>query len=240
MTRVLVARSKLNLELRVLGTLPDGRHRVETVLQSISLGDLVEVEPAPQTSLEVLGLPAPSGEDNLALRALAALGTSARIRLWKRVPAGAGLGGGSADAAAVLRILAAPPVAAALAPGLGADVPFLLGGGTALATGAGEALQRLPDRAAWYAIAWPGYGVPTAAVYAAWDEVGGDGTNHLTRAAFKVEPRLAEFAARLGNLWRMTGSGSAFFRECTTRAEAESATAELNCWTAVATAIPAF
>ena len=237
---MLVARSKLNLELRVLGTLPDGRHRVETVMQSISLGDLVEVEPAPQTSLEVLGLPAPPGDDNLALRAAAALGVTARIRLWKRVPAGAGLGGGSADAAAVLRILGAPPAAADAAPGLGSDVPFLLVGGTALATGGGETLQRLPDRPGWYAIAWPGYGVPTAAVYAAWDEVGGDGMNHLTRAALKVEPRLAEFAATLGGAWRMTGSGSAFFRECSTRAEAEGATAELRCWTAVASAIPAF
>lgn len=240
MTRATTARAKLNLELRVLGLLPDGRHQVETVLQAISLGDLVEVEPAPESSIEVFGLPAPAGSENLAVRAAETLGRPARLRLWKRVPSGAGLGGGSADAAAVLRLLGTPAEAAAAAPTLGADVPFLLRGGSALATGAGEALLPLPDLDSWFAIAWPGYGVSTAAVYAAWDAVGGDGLNQLTRAAFAVEPRLAEFAQSLGDAWRMTGSGSAFFCECASREEAEAAIEGFGCWTAVASAVPAF
>lgn len=234
------ARAKLNLELRVLGLLPDGRHRIETVLQAISLGDLIEVEPAATSSIEVFGLPAPAGPENLAVRAAEALGSPARIRLWKRVPAGAGLGGGSADAAAVLRLLGSAAEAAAIGPKLGADVPFLLRGGTALATGAGEALDPLPDREGWFAIAWPGYEVSTAAVYRSWDVTGGGGLNQLTSAAFATEPRLAEFAARLGGGWRMTGSGSAFFCECATREEAERVIAGLDCWTAVASAVPAF
>ena len=240
MTRATTALVKLNLELRVLRLLPDGRHEIETVMQAISLGDLVEVEPAPESSIEVFGLPAPAGPENLAVRAAEALGRPARMRLWKRVPSGSGLGGGSADAAAVLRLLGTPAEALESAPKLGADVPFLLRGGTALATGAGETLLPLPDREGWFAIAWPGYEVSTASVYAAWDAVGGDGLNHLTRAAFAVEPRLAEFAQRLGDSWRMTGSGSAFFCECVSRKEAEAAIAGLDCWTAVASAVPAF
>jgi len=239
-TRAVTAWAKLNLELRVLGLLPDGRHRVETVMQAITLGDLVEVEPADESSLAIIGMAAPAGPDNLALRAVEALGARARVRLWKRVPAGAGLGGGSADAAAVLRLLGTPDAAAAAAPSLGADVTFLLRGGTALATGAGEDLQPLPEREGWFAVAWPGYGVSTAAVYAAWDRVGGDGPNHLARAACEVEPRLADFARRLGEDWRMTGSGSAFFSEHPSREEAGAAIRGLDCWTAVAAALPAF
>lgn len=233
------ARAKLNLELRVLGLLPDGRHRVESVMQAISLGDLVEVERTAESSLEVFGLSAPRGPENLAARAAAALGVSARIRLWKRIPSGAGLGGGSADAATVLRLLGTPAAAAAVAPALGSDVPFLLRGGTALASGAGEAIASLPDREGWFAIAWPGYELSTASVYAAWDRVGGDGLNHLTRAAFTVEPRLEDFARRLGDGWRMTGSGSAFFLECLSRDDATAATAGLDCWTATASAVAA-
>jgi 4-diphosphocytidyl-2-C-methyl-D-erythritol kinase len=234
--RALPARAKLNLELKVRGRREDGHHEVETVLQAISLHDLVELEPGPQTELGVSGLPAPAGAENLVLKALAAAGVNARIQLTKRIPAGAGLGGASSDAAAVLRLLGKPDLAA----GLGADVPFFLRGGTAQATGRGDQLQPVPDRPGWFAIAWPGFEVSTAAVYQAWDETGGDGRNELFRAACRVEPRLSEFAGRLGAGWLMTGSGSAFFRECRDEDDAARAVAGRQTWTAVARAVPAW
>lgn len=242
----LPAHAKLNLDLAVTGVRGDGYHELRTRFQAISLHDLLLVERAPATSLHG-GV---GGDDDLVLRAQRALERAAgralpaRFRLVKRIPAGAGLGGGSADAAAALRGLARlHGIDADLAPiaaTLGADVPFLLHGGAAVATGTGERLAPTRPDAGWYAIAWPGFAVSTAQVYARWDRVGGDGDNELTRAAFDVEPNLAEFAGMLGDGWRMTGSGSAFFRPCPTREDAERAAGRLDCWTAVARPVGAW
>lgn len=239
----LPARAKLNTRLFVTGTLEDGRHELDTDLVSVSLADLVEVELATHSSVDVTGLPIPAGE-NLVERARSALEAAvgralpAAIRVHKRVPAGAGLGGGSSDAAATLRALSRlyrlDVDLHAVAAGVGADVAFLLCGGAARATGAGDVLARTAPQTTWFAIAWPGFAVSTAAVYAAYDRVGGDRGNHLQRAAEAVEPRLHRFAAMLGDDWRMTGSGSAFFRECATQSEAAAAASRLECWTAVA------
>ncbi len=235
------APAKLNLELRVLGRRRDGSHDIATIMQSISLADELEIEPLETGAgtITVSGLAAPAGPDNLALRAAAALGRGARIALDKRIPAGSGMGGGSSDAAAVLRTLGeGRSDLPALAAGLGADVPFFLHGGRARATGLGDRLERLAHVDAWFALAWPGFGVSTAAVYAAWDEVGGEGRNQLFGAACRVDPRLEEFSARLGSQWVMTGSGSAFFKEVATPTDAEAAIARLSCWTAVARSLP--
>jgi 4-diphosphocytidyl-2-C-methyl-D-erythritol kinase len=233
----LPAHAKLNLDLAVLGLRPDGYHELRTRFQAISLHDLLLIEPADVTGLAG-GVP-----DDLVLRAQAALEGAAgrplpaRFRLVKRIPAGAGLAGGSSDAAAALRGLARlyglDLDLAAVAAELGADVPFLLSGGAAVASGRGEVLVPATPETGWYAIAWPGFPVSTPAVFRRWDEVGGEGANALTRPAFDVEPKLAEFASMLGEGWRMTGSGSAFFRPAATRAEAEASVAPLACWTAV-------
>ncbi len=243
MTLALPAHAKLNLELRVLGARPDGQHEVDTLIQAISLHDLLLASAAPATTLELDG-EAPAGEANLVLKAARALEELAgrplpvRLRLLKRIPPGAGLGGGSSDAAAALRALARlygleldlAPVAAAL----GADVSFFLRGGAARAGGRGEELHPARPQPGWYALAWPGYQVSTADVYRAWDETGGEPPNELLRAAITVEPRLAAFTEALGTGWRMTGSGSAFFKPAATEAEARSAVAGLECWTEVA------
>jgi 4-diphosphocytidyl-2-C-methyl-D-erythritol kinase len=161
MTRTarLKAYAKLNLGLRVLFKRPDNYHEIRTVFQTISLADNLEVEfsRARATSIEIEG--APEIPDNLVERAarlvLESIGVNAKIRfrLTKQIPAGAGLGGGSSDAAAVL--LALPVLAgSAMAPRdlhdmamqLGSDVPFFLHGGTALGFGRGEELYPLPDR----------------------------------------------------------------------------------------------
>jgi len=231
--RALPARAKVNLELRVVGRRGDGHHEVDTLVQAVSLHDLLELEPAPESSLEVTGLRVPLGADNLVSRALAAAGATARVKLTKRIPPGSGLGGGSSDAAAVLRLFDAGDKA----PNLGADVTFFLRGGTARATGRGERLEQLPDRPGWFALAWPGIELSTASVYRAWDRVGGEGRNELFQAAASVEPALQDFAQKLGEGWVMTGSGSAFFREFGDPDSAGAAVAGLDCWTAVARAV---
>lgn len=236
-TLALPAHAKLNLDLAVRGVRPDGFHEISTRFQTISLHDLLLIEPASGTDLNG------RRDDDLVLRAQRALEEAvgqrlpARFRLVKRIPSGAGLGGGSADAAAALRGLSRlyrldcdlSPIAA----GLGSDVPFCLIGGAAVATGRGERLVPAAGARGWYALAWPGFPVATPAVYAKWDEIGGEGPNELTRAALAVEPRLAEFAGKLGTGWQMTGSGSAFFKTCGSREEAEGAVGPLQCWTAV-------
>jgi 4-diphosphocytidyl-2C-methyl-D-erythritol kinase len=95
----------------------------------------------------------------------------------------------------------------------------------------------LAPEPAWFAIAWPGIELATADVYRAWDEVKGEGPNHLQRAAEHVEPRLKEFAKRLGPGWQMTGSGSAFFKQTNTEDEGRNAIASLDCWTTVTHAV---
>jgi 4-diphosphocytidyl-2-C-methyl-D-erythritol kinase len=246
----LPAHAKLNLELRVLGTRPDGHHEVETVLQAIDLHDLLEVEVAATSSLEVIGRPAPADSRNLVLAALAALEEAAgrplpvRLRLVKRIPGGAGLGGGSSDAAAALRAIArlhsVKADLAALAAGIGADVPFFLSGGTARGRGRGERLEPLPFHPGWFALAWPGLELSTEDVYRAWDRVGGDGPNQLRRAACRAAPELAVFAAELDDGWQMTGSGSAFFKAFPDSRAAASATVGLSSWSAVCRAVPAW
>jgi 4-diphosphocytidyl-2-C-methyl-D-erythritol kinase len=239
----LPARAKLNLTLRVTGSLPDGRHALATRFQALDLHDLLELEPAAQTSLRVDGQ-APTDEDNLVLKALRALETVAgralptAIRLHKRIPAGAGLGGGSSDAAAALRGLSAVHrLDIDLGPvgrGLGADVCFFLRGGAADATGAGDELAGAPRARGWFAIAWPGFGASTRAVYEAFDRIGpGDGPNQLEAAALEVEPRLRPFRDQLGPGWQLTGSGSAYFRPAPTRQEALEAIQGVAAWTCV-------
>jgi len=243
----LPARAKLNLSLAVTGLRTDGYHEVDTVLQAIDLHDLLEAEPASETALEVDG-DVPLGADNLVLKALAELERASgrplptRFRLHKRIPAGAGLGGGSSDAATALRLAAAlhgVDIGAAAAA-VGSDVPFFLCGGAARARGRGVELEPATTTAAWFAIAWPGFELSTAAVYARWDQVGGEGANHLTRAALLADERLAAFAEKLGEGWQMTGSGSAFFAAAATAPEAElrRRQAPHNAWSVTARAVP--
>ncbi len=167
------APAKLNWTLEVLGDRPDGYHEVRTVLQTLALSDWVTLTPATGLSLTLHGEPGPLADEppaaNLAYRAAALLRErtgnrhGAGIALEKAVPIAAGLGGGSSDAAAVLRGLCrlwdlsiSHDGLASLAAGLGADVPFFLRGGAALASGRGDALTPLPDGPPQrLVIAWP-------------------------------------------------------------------------------------
>ncbi len=170
------APAKINWTLEVLGRRPDGYHEVATVLQTIALWDELEVEPAATLEMETVDGPS-FGEDDLVLRAARLLlsGEGAKLRLRKRIPVGAGLGGGSSDAAAALRALRSllglpicPEELSRVAASLGSDVPFFLVGGTALATGRGEVVSPLPDApVAWLVLVVPPLTVPgkTAEMY---------------------------------------------------------------------------
>jgi 4-diphosphocytidyl-2-C-methyl-D-erythritol kinase len=161
----LFAPAKINWTLEVLGRREDGYHEVRTVMQAIDLCDELEIEPAEGLRLEVEG-PHEVSEDDLVLRAAALLdggGRGARIRLTKRIPVAAGLGGGSSDAAAALRGLNelwglghSSDRLAEIGAGLGSDVPFFLHGGTALVGGRGERVTPLPDAAGtWLVVLAP-------------------------------------------------------------------------------------
>jgi len=213
------APAKLTLSLRVVGVRADGFHLIESEMVSISLAD--ELEFIEGDGLEVVGNGAvPDDDSNLVRRALRVTGRTAHVRLHKRIPMGGGLGGGSADAAGVLRWAGVTDLA--LAASLGADVPFCLLGGRAMVGGIGEVVDPLPfvDRA--FTLVTPPFGVSTPAVYRAWDELGGPraaGPNDLEPAALAVEPRLAEwrdrFAADTGATPVLAGSGATWWVEGT-------------------------
>jgi 4-diphosphocytidyl-2-C-methyl-D-erythritol kinase len=225
------APAKLTLSLRVTGVRHDGMHLLEAEMVTIDLADTLTFEPGAGISVvdDVVGGlgigRVPSGPDNLVARALALVGHSAAVRIVKRVPAGAGLGGGSADAAAVLRWM--DETDPGLAARLGADVPFCVVGGRARVTGTGDVVEPLPFEDRRFVLLLPPLSVDTSAVYRVWDrrqasvgagELGpASHGNDLEAAAIEVAPVLAHWRDRLeevsGQRPRLAGSGSAWFVE---------------------------
>ncbi len=223
MTR-LFAPAKLTLSLAVTGVRPDGYHQLRSEMVSLSLADELTFTEGgagltfvaePGTRTEVLG----EEGDNLITRALGAVGRRAAVHVRKRIPLGGGLGGGSTDAAAVLRWAGCtdPDVARAL----GSDVPFSVVGGRALVEGTGEDVTPLDFEPRTFLLVLPPFGVDTAKVYAAWDALGErpleTEVNALTTAALTVEPRLALWRDALrevaGGEPTLAGSGSTWFVE---------------------------
>lgn len=217
------APAKVTLSLRITGVRPDGYHLIDAEMVTVDLADRLDVDPAGDGVRLVDGSPPPGGADDLVLRALDWVGRRCGVVVTKHIPPGAGLGGGSADAAAVLR-WAGPgddPVAAdtvAASAVLGADVPFCLVGGRARVTGIGERVQPLPHQDRVLTLVTPPFGCSTSAVYRAWDEMGGprgDHGNDLEPAALAVEPRLVRWRDHLaevaGQRPRLAGSGSTWF-----------------------------
>jgi 4-diphosphocytidyl-2-C-methyl-D-erythritol kinase len=217
-----LAPAKLTVSLRVTGVRADGYHLLDAEMVSLALAD--ELSFAEGEGLEVVdgeGSPLPAlgpEDDNLVCRALRAVDRAARVRLVKRIPVGGGLGGGSTDAAAVLRWAGCDDLA--VAASVGADVPFCVRGGRARVTGTGEVLEPLPFVPRTFTLVTPPFGCSTPDVYRAWDSLGGptaDGPNDLEPAALAVEPRLAEWRDALGEATGRTpvlaGSGSTWFVE---------------------------
>ena len=181
------AHAKVNLDLRILGTRPDGYHELRTVFQSIELHDTLVCSERPGPfALKSRSTAIPLDPTNLVWIAAAALWkalgragdpTDTAVTIEKVVPLQAGLGGGSADAAAALlafaRLWGGAPLTLLreIATGVGADVPFFLSGGTALGLGRGEEIYPLVDLPPhWIVIVQPAYGVSTAEAYTWYDE----------------------------------------------------------------------
>lgn len=245
MTIELLAPAKLTLSLRVLGTRADGFHDLEALTVSVDAPyDALTVKPGPPgVRLEVSGpcsLGIPEGEENLVVRAARAVlpeGAGLVVGLRKQIPPGSGLGGGSSDAAAVLRVCAdtfelEPEAVAAAAAAVGSDVPFCLHQEPAWMRGRGEVIAPVSLAAPLHVlVVVPPFSISTAAVYRAWDELGGprharaiaapaavkhlvdELSNDLEPAAEHVEPRLAPFRDALedaaGAPALLAGSGSA-------------------------------
>jgi 4-diphosphocytidyl-2-C-methyl-D-erythritol kinase len=216
---VLQAPAKLTLSLRVTGVRPDGFHLLDAEMVTLDVHDELVLDPDGDGVTVVRdGTEAPAADDDLVVRALQLVGRRAGVRLHKRIPAGAGLGGGSSDAAAVLRWAGMWDPARAV--GLGADVAFCLRGGRARVQGIGEVLEPLGHREQTFTLYTPPLHCSTPVVYRRWDEMGGPQGEHgndLEPAALAAYPELAEhrdrFAAATGRRPRLAGSGSTWFVE---------------------------
>jgi 4-diphosphocytidyl-2-C-methyl-D-erythritol kinase len=238
-----LARAKVNLALHVRGREPDGYHRIETLFAFLEEGDRLRVEEGEGLSLSLEGPFAAQlglGEDNLVLRAAAALRRrfgikrGARLTLEKNLPVASGIGGGSADAAAALRLLdrwwgigAGEAALIGIARTIGADVPACLLSRTVLGTGRGDVLaeaDRPELRGTPILLVNPGVAVSTAEVFRLWHgEDGGplpvdlkEAQNDLEPLALRLAPAIGEVLESLRRaegtvLARMSGSGATCF-----------------------------
>jgi 4-diphosphocytidyl-2-C-methyl-D-erythritol kinase len=211
------AHAKLTLRLHIVGVRSDGYHLLDAEMVALDLADTLTLTPG--DGVEVAG---PAADDvpvdgtNLAFRAMEVAGIRAHLHIHKEIPAGAGLGGGSSDAGAVLRWAGLDDPASAVR--LGADVPFCASGeARARVGGVGEVVEPLAFEEQVVTLVIPPFGVSTAAVYAAWDRLGGPRRhdNDLEPAAIAVEPRLSAWKERITRRCRieptLAGSGATWF-----------------------------
>ena len=218
------AHAKLTRSLRIVGVRNDGFHLIDAEMVSLDLHDRLTIDPDGH-GISVTGPFAhgvPTDDSNLVARALAMVDRSAHVTIDKTIPHGGGLGGGSTDAASVLRWggFGTGSDDLSAASRLGADISFCLVGGHARVRGIGESVEPLPHVHRTITLIIPPVSVSTPAAYRAWDELGGptsDGPNDLEPAALAVEPRLAwwrdAIAARIGELPVLAGSGATWFTE---------------------------
>ena len=246
------APAKLNLALHVRGKRADGYHDLETIFAFTEFGDRLSAEPAATLTLAVEGpfaADVPAGKDNLVLRAARALGASgARLRLTKNLPVASGIGGGSADAAAALRLLNrlwgsghSLDVLARIGAAIGADVPACVYSRSLRGEGKGDTLVPVEMGLAGTPVLLvnPRVGVSTAAVFAAWDGLDrgplsdvASGRNDLQAPAMRISPAIREVLAALeaapGALpARMSGSGATCFARFADHAACKAAAARL-------------
>jgi 4-diphosphocytidyl-2-C-methyl-D-erythritol kinase len=244
---IIKAYAKINLSLALTGIREDGYHTIHTVMQTVSLHDVLTVERA-ETIAFCCNVPSLSGENNLCVKAArkffatTGIAGGATIELQKNIPTGAGLGGGSADAAAVLTALNelyGTPLSMeellALGTTLGADVPFCIHGGKCLCTGIGEVLTPLESGEPVYLVIAKGKdGLSTPEMYRRMDAVRETWSspdrqgyyNDFQAVAESVLPDVAHLRHRLADLGAeyamMTGSGSAVFGIYANEAAAQS------------------
>ncbi len=247
--------AKLNLSLRVLARLPDGYHEIDSEVQTIDLADRLTIDLV-TTGVLVENDLVIDGTDLVERAAVALLrykerDCGVRIRIEKGIPVGAGLGGRSSDAAAVLCVLdrLTPPelgldALSDIGAGIGSDVPLFLHGGRSRIGGRGERVRRSPGPSAeHFVVLVPPIHCATAAIYAQWDELSPStrkprasktnrGENDLLRPALDVHPDLVPYHDGMRSLGAeyhgMSGSGSSFYSAFAKRGHAERAAAALK------------
>lgn len=253
--------AKVNLGLRVRSRNEDGFHPIEGVFQSVGIADRLGLAPAEEDAIAApSGAPAIDGMDNLAFRAVKAVRDAVggrqplSVTLDKAIPTAAGLGGGSADAAAGLALAGryfgtADTLLASLAPRLGSDVPFCLRGGTARVSGRGEVVEPLDLlRGFSLVVVVPPVEMETPAVFRKWDQLGEpvglridrsalppalrgeeDLYNDLYPAAAALQPELDDWRGELERAWgrpvMLSGSGPSLYGFFVDADEAVDATA---------------
>lgn len=254
------APAKLNLSIQVRPPDRNGYHPLRSLVQTIDWGDTLSADPADDDELVVEGAELPDDGSNLVWKALDRLGGKRRrlrIVLAKRTPVAAGMGGGSSDAAAALRLgqelLRVPDeVVISSARDVGADVTFFLTGGSAWMEGYGEVITPVAPLTGFaVAVAVPPFELPTPEVYRRWDDLGfpegqkmplralpptlreyGELTNDLTPAAVDLRPELGDWMVDLAERWgrpvALSGSGPSVFGYFTDLDEAQSAAGEVS------------
>lgn len=215
----LEAPAKLTLSLRVTGVRNDGYHTIDAEMVALSLTDIVHITPSDHIRISATGPFSegiPIDESNLVHKAMSLVQRTAEIRLEKNIPHGGGLGGGSTDAAAILRWanLMEPTTAVQL----GADVAFSLFGGRAHVSGIGEVVEPLPHLQRDITLFVPPVHVSTPLVYKTWDQLGGptgDHENDLEPAAIAAVPQLAAWRDAIEEAYgvrpHLAGSGATWF-----------------------------
>ena len=216
------ARAKLTWYLEITKRRDDGYHELRSEMTTIAREDVLVVDESADY-VRVFNPFAdfvPEDETNLVVRALRLVDRTAGVTIEKSIPVGGGLGGGSADAAAILRWAGGVSSERALA--LGGDVPFCQLGGRALVEGVGERLTPLTFEPRNVTLILPNFGLDTASCYRAYDELWADGwrpegSNHLEVPAGVVEPRLKRtlewLRGEFGPDVQLAGSGSTLFVE---------------------------
>lgn len=254
------APAKINLYLEVIGKREDGFHELLMLMEEIPLYDFLYIEKDYGISLDCDII---KGDDNLVFQAAQlyldhfGIDRGARIKLEKNIPLGAGLGGGSSDAATTLKALrdlygkGSDEDLLDLAARLGSDVPFFLKKGPCIAKGRGEILEELvPRDLGWILLVKPDYGLSTAQVFKSLElktskdkgeedfqafmeaySSGGDfmslSKNDLEDPSFKLAPQLEELKNIMGPGALMSGSGTTLFKICQSKDQAEEIEARL-------------
>ena len=205
----------------ITGVRSDGFHLIEAEMVSLDIADEIEITASDTTTITVSGPFAsgvPTDSTNLVARALSLAGRNANVHIQKNIPNGGGLGGGSTDAAAVLRWADWDDARGAAV--VGADIPFCLVGGRALVTGIGEIVTPLPHIDKDFTLFLPPISASTPAVYREWDAMGGPkgpNGNDLEPAAISVFPELGQWRDRvqtaIGSTLRLAGSGSTWYAD---------------------------
>ena len=224
----IMAPAKLTLSLEIIGVRTDGYHLIKAEMVSLDLIDTLQISEGDEIEVQTdypyqpwefpEETSVPEDDNNLVAKALTLTGRKVAVRINKRIPPGTGLGGGSSNAAAVLRWDKYEDLKCAAQ--IGADVPFCINGGRALVSGIGENIKKMSYKKQDFTLLIPPFSCSTKAVYEHWDHLGGpkgDHGNDLEPAATSLYPELNKWKDLLGDATgkqpRLAGSGSTWFVE---------------------------